>query len=442
MVEMGLKQGNAFDLVGRFAQKNPSGLRLFMSAELTEQTKEAIRQKKIDCHFSKPIDIFELAEKLKMDSDNRFSSVSTLDPLTAALRPYLVFRSHTMRQRLMAVPKIAASSHSVLVTGETGTGKELVARAIHGLSRFSNGPFVAVNCGAIPENLIEGELFGHEKGAFTGAQNLRRGKFELAQDGTLLLDELGEMPLALQARLLRALEERRFFRVGGERPVEVNIRIVAATQIDLEKAVEDGLFREDLYYRLNILRVHIPPLRRRPEDIPLLAWHFLERAFSEVARRKPYPTLADETIEILKQMSWKGNVRELRNMLTRLAVLLPADTDRIVPEFLIAYFPEKVIPRERVSPQKANEPDIVDPESDIVNPESDVIEVDSFSHEEGIFVPVGITMKDVENRVLQATLKHTGGNRTKAAKILGLGLRTVRRKLNRAGDLDMGKQER
>ena len=434
LAEVHLKQGNSFDLMKRFLQKVPSGLCFFMSAKHTDQIQISMQKEKIDHFFPKPVDILQLVSKLKTYADAQVSPVSTLDPLTTLLRPYLIFRSNLMRQRLMILPKVAASSHSVLITGETGTGKELVARAIHGLSGFAEGPFIAVNCGAIPENLIEGELFGHEKGAFTGAQNLRRGKFELAQGGTLLLDEMGEMPLALQARLLRALEERRFFRIGGEKAIDVNIRIVASTQVNLEKAVEDGLFREDLYYRLNVLRIHIPPLRKRLEDIPLLAWHFLERAFSEIHRYKPYPTLTDETIEILKRMTWKGNVRELRNMLTRLAVLLPNDADRIVPEFLIAYFPEKVILKDSVSSPQAYEPDIVEHHTG-------VIEVDSYSHEEGVFIPIGITMKEAENRIIHATLKHTGGNRTKAARLLGLGLRTIRRKVNTATCSSTEKQD-
>ena len=423
LAEAQLKQGNSFDLMKRFVQKVPSGLCFLMSATIPGPTQTRIQKEGIDHFFPKPVDIAELASKFRIDVDSRMSAVSRLDPLTALLRPYLVFRSPVMRRGLMMLPTVAASPHSVLITGETGTGKEMVARAIHGLSPFADGPFVAVNCGAIPESLIEGELFGHERGAFTGAQSLRRGKFELAQGGTLLLDEMGEMPLALQSRLLRALEERQFYRVGGEKPIKVDIRIVAATQVNLEKAVKNGLFREDLYYRLNVLRIHIPPLRKRLEDIPLLAWHFLERAFSEVNRRKPYPILADETIAVLKKMDWEGNVRELRNMLTRLAVMLPPNVDRIVPDCLIAYFPEKGFPGEVASPHTIYDPGIVDGREE-------VIEVDSYSHEEGVFIPMGIPMKEVENRIIQATLQYTGGNRTKAAKILGLGLRTIRRKIN------------
>ncbi len=423
LAEINLKQGNSFDLLRRFRQKVSSGLCFLMTNDISEQISSQVQNNDVDHIFTKPVDIFKLASKLEVESVSEMSSVSTLDPLTTILRPYLVFRSPVMRQGLMILPKVASSSHSVLITGETGTGKEMVSRAIHGLSSFSDGPFIAVNCGAIPETLIEGELFGHEKGAFTGAQTTRRGKFELAQGGTLLLDEMGEMPLTLQARLLRALEERKFYRVGGENPIDVNIRIVAATQVNLEKAVNDGLFREDLYYRLNVLRIHVPPLRERLEDIPLLAWHFLERAFSEINRRKPYPILTDETIEVLKQMRWKGNVRELRNMLTRLAVLLPNKADKIVPEYLIAYFPEKIIPRDVNTAPKAYEPNIIDAEDEI-------IEVNSYAREEGVFIPVGITMKEAENRIIQSTLKHTKGNRTKAAKMLGLGLRTIRRKVN------------
>jgi transcriptional regulator with PAS, ATPase and Fis domain len=342
----------------------------------------------------------------------------------------LVFRSPVMRRGLMILPKVAASSHSVLVTGETGTGKEMVARAIHGLSPFSGGPFVAVNCGAIPETLIEGELFGHEKGSFTGAQAQHRGKFELARNGTLFLDEIGEMPLALQARLLRVLEDRQFYRVGGEKPVRIHLRIVAATQAALEKSVADGLFREDLYYRLNVLRIHLPPLRERIEDIPLLAWYFLERAFAELNRGKPYPALSDDFIQILMEQPWKGNVRELKNLMTRLAVLLPTGVTQIIPDHLAAYFPEK-------SHTLGKMPVWSQPPQDWNSGESaagNIIEVASYPNEEGVFIPIGTTLRDAEELLIRATLKKTDGNRTKAAAILGIGLRTIRRKINENED--------
>ncbi|MCP4752049.1 MAG: sigma-54-dependent Fis family transcriptional regulator [Proteobacteria bacterium] len=421
--ETQLKQGNSYELFKYYKSVYPRGLFYFMSSQPMEQPDAEVDTELAENYFRKPIDIEKLVANIQGNVQPDISSVSTLDPLTELLRPYLIFRSSVMRRGLMVLPKIAASRHGVLITGETGTGKEMVARAIHELSPFAGGPFVAVNCGAIPESLIEGELFGHEKGSFTGAQTLHRGKFELARNGTLFLDEIGEMPLALQARLLRVLEEMQFYRVGGEKPVHIHLRIVAATQVNLEKSVEDGLFREDLYYRLNVLRIHLPALRERTEDIPLLAWHFLERAFAELNRNKPYPVLSSEAIRILNQQPWKGNVRELKNLVTRLAVLLPGSVHEIGPEHLAVYFPEKSIIE-----------DIIVPETPIhrenVGHDDNVIEISSVPTEEGVFVPVGTTLREAEDMVIRATLKHTGDNRTQAAKILGIGLRTIRRKIN------------
>ena len=308
-----------------------------------------------------------------------------------------------MRTALRNLPDIAGSGQIVLITGQTGTGKEIVARSIHVLSPRSAHPFVAVNCGAIPESLIEAELFGHEKGAFTGAGRTRKGKFETANYGTLFLDEIGDMPLNLQTRLLRVLEEGKIYRVGGETPVPIDVRVIAASHQDLKKAVEDGLFRQDLYYRLNILRIHLPPLRERKEDISLLAVHFLERAFNEMGWDRPHPSLSSETIYLLEQYPWKGNIRELRNIMTRVSTMLPRNTKKIFPFHILPYLEDV----EQVHPPVVNE-----------------------QSRDGIYVPSGSTLSEVEDLLIQQTLKTTNGNRTQAAKILGISIRTLRRKLN------------
>ncbi|MBT4643662.1 MAG: sigma-54-dependent Fis family transcriptional regulator [Deltaproteobacteria bacterium] len=416
-------QRDGFEIYQHYKAAVPSGLFYFMSSHPPTDPESEDSSIKVEGFYSKPVKIEQFAKSLRKKIQVDTSSISKLDPLTELLRPYLIFRSPVMRRGLMILPKVAASSHSVLVTGETGTGKEMVARAIHGLSPFANGPFVAVNCGAIPESLIEGELFGHEKGSFTGAQAQHRGKFELARDGTLFLDEIGEMPLALQARLLRVLEERQFYRVGGEKPIKTNLRIVAATQVALEKSVEDGLFREDLYYRLNVLRIHLPALRERIEDIPLLAWYFLERAFAELNRNKPYPSLSSNLIQILVEQDWRGNARELKNLMTRLAVLLPNRVHQIVPDHLAMYFPEKMMSAHdfRTEPETYFQ--------NIVGDEN-IIEVSSYPPEDGTFIPTGTLLKDAEEMLIKAALRYTGGNRTKAAKMLGIGIRTIRRKIN------------
>ncbi|MCP3677734.1 MAG: sigma-54-dependent Fis family transcriptional regulator, partial [Deltaproteobacteria bacterium] len=286
----------------------------------------------VDDYMKIPLDVDRLTSMIRTlvrRPETGNTSLTVIDPLVAKAKPYFLFRAPAMKRALAHLPQISASDQTVLISGDTGTGKEIVARAIHVMSDRNSGAFVPVNCGAVPESLIEGELFGHEKGAFTGAIRRRKGKFETADNGTLFLDEIGDMPLNLQVRLLRALEEGTVYPVGAEAPISVDVRIIAASNIDLQKAVNDGLFREDLYYRLNVLQMHLPPLSERIEDIPLLAVHFLERAFAEMGRPKPYPSLSSETIYLLEHYPWKGNVRELRNVMTRIATLLPPDTYRI-----------------------------------------------------------------------------------------------------------------
>ena len=247
----------------------------------------------------------------------------------------LVGESEAMQEIYRFIAKVAPSDSTVLIYGESGTGKELVARAIHRNSPRSNGPFVAINCAAVTETLLESELFGHEKGAFTGALTQKKGKFEIAAGGCLFLDEIGELPLLLQAKLLRALQEREFDRVGGTRPIRADVRVIAATNRDLRKAIAEGQFRQDLYYRLNVVSVSMPPLRERPTDIPLLATHFLQKHARRIGRRV---TGFSESARIcLEQYRWPGNVRELENAVERAIVM--GCTDVILPEDL----PEAVV---------------------------------------------------------------------------------------------------
>jgi len=233
----------------------------------------------------------------------------------------IIGKSAAIQQLREKLRLVAPTSASVLITGENGTGKELVARALHFLSRRAHRPFVEVNCAAIPEDLIESELFGHEKGAFTGATSRRQGKFDLAHEGTLFLDEIGDMSLKTQAKILRILEEQRFERVGGGRPIQVDVRVVAATNKNLEEEIAKGNFREDLYHRIKVIPLHVPPLRERREDIPLLARYFLkELAQQNEATPK---TLTDRALEVLAAQPWPGNVRELRNFIWRVFILTP-----------------------------------------------------------------------------------------------------------------------
>ena len=303
-----------------------------------------------------------------------------------------------MKESLKTLPRIAQTNYSVLITGESGTGKEMVARAIHALSPRKEGPFVAVNCAAIPETLIEGELFGYEKGSFTGATGTKKGKFELANKGTLLLDEIGDMALQLQTRFLRVLEEGKVSRIGSERDIALDVRVIAATNNDLKQKIKEGLFREDLYYRLNILNIDLPSLRERKEDISLLAWHFLQRVLIEMNYKPPYPYLSQETIQLLEQHNWSGNVRELKNLMTQIAVLLPSGIRKIEPTRITKSL------LQNISNQVQNE--------------------DLFQ------VTLGMSLEEVKDSYIQKILDSKKGNKTKAAKTLGISLRSLRQRTN------------
>lgn len=266
----------------------------------------------------------------------------------------MIGKSRQMQQIFSLIEKVAPTGASVLITGESGTGKELVARAIHNYSLRDKEPFISINCAALPESLLESELFGHEKGAFTGAIALRKGRFELADHGTLFLDEIGEMALSLQAKLLRIIQERTYQRVGGTQEQKADVRIVAATNKDLKEEVEQGRFREDLYYRLNVLHLHLPPLRDRIEDIPLLAEHFISKFARQLS--KPELKFAPATLRLLTTLPWEGNIRELENAIERASILCanntiePADVlpdrgaSRVAAQVSQSFDPDDIVP--------------------------------------------------------------------------------------------------
>ncbi|MBK5921225.1 sigma-54-dependent Fis family transcriptional regulator [Rhodothalassium salexigens] len=309
--------------------------------------------------------------------------------------------------------QVARSDASILITGESGTGKEVFARYVHEKSNRSRKPFVSVNCAAIPENLLESELFGHEKGAFTGAVARRIGKFEEADGGTLLLDEISEMDIRLQAKLLRAIQEREIDRVGGNKPVKVNIRIVATSNRDLAHEVREGTFREDLLFRLNVVNLRVPPLRDRPADIVALAQHFAKK-YAE-ANAMPDRPIAAETMAFLKRHRWQGNVRELENTMHR-AVLL-AQGDEIGPDAIM--LPDGSRPEGVEATAPASGSDSAD------HPANAAADGDASAQ-----ALVGKTVAEVEQELIIDTLKHCLGNRTHAANILGISIRTLRNKLN------------
>ncbi len=301
---------------------------LMMSGHATIET--AVRATKLGAYdfIEKPLNL----DRVLLDIDNALKARRLADENRYwreqwRRRYEMVGETPAMRQLREQIRIVAPTRAAVLITGENGTGKELVARAIHEQSRRRDGPFVEVNCAAIPEDLIESELFGHEKGAFTGATARRRGKFDLADGGTLFLDEIGDMSLKTQAKILRVLQEMRFERVGGTRSREVDVRVIAATNKDLEEEIRAGRFREDLYYRLNVVPIHVPPLRERAEDVPVLFEHFV-RLYCAEEKREPVE-VDPEVLEILKGYAWPGNVRELKNVAERMVIL--CRSGRITP---------------------------------------------------------------------------------------------------------------
>ena len=293
---------------------------------------EAMKQGALD-FLAKPVDPDHLLLLVSRALQQRrlLSEYRLLKEEAAARRggPSIIGESPALRQTIAAIERAAGTDTTVLLEGESGTGKELCARALHNASARSNGPFVAINCAAIPENLLEAELFGYERGAFTGATQRKLGKFEMAQRGTIFLDEIGEMPLALQAKMLRAIETKRIERLGGNSSIQVDVRIVAATNRLLRQAVAARQFREDLYFRLSVFPLVIPPLRDRKEDIPMLAHHFVERVARDVGKKV---TLAPDTLALLVEHRWPGNVRELQNAIERAVIL--ADGDTLLPRHL------------------------------------------------------------------------------------------------------------
>ena len=328
-------------------------------------------------------------------------SVERLRPLPEAPRngkDAMVGTSPQMMGVVKAVARAATSDATVLVLGESGTGKEMVARVLHARSRRSRGPFVAINCAAIPENLLESELFGHEKGAFTGAIGRRIGRFERAHGGTLFLDEIGDMSMALQSKILRAIQEREVERVGGGNPVSIDVRIVAATNRDLQQAVREGRFREDLYYRLAVVTVMLPPLRERGSDLDLLSVHFIAHYAREHGR--PVRAVAEEVFNVLHRHPWPGNVRQLRNAAERAVVM--ADGEILLPQHL---------PADILSPPEAAQA----------------------NGTPGPAEPPLVTLEEMEKRMIRRALRETGNNVTVAAERLGIHRNTLRRKITDYG---------
>jgi len=312
-----------------------------------------------------------------------------------------------MQEVFRAIGRLAKSNINVMICGQSGTGKELVANALHHYSPRAKKPFVAINIAAIPAELLESELFGHEKGAFTGAQSQRKGRFEQAHNGTLFLDEIGEMSAELQTRLLRVLSDRRFYRVGGRDLVSVDVRVLAATNRDLEKQVEQGLFREDLYHRLNVIRINVPSLNERVEDIPLLAKRFLRNSADEL--QVEMKVLSESTLQRMMAYDWPGNVRQLENMCRWITVMAPANTVSIDD------LPKELSPTNSEPTASSWEAAL----SQVVRQRLSMGQQDLL---DGL-------LKRFEAVMLKEALNYTGGHRQNAAKVLGWGRNTLTRKL-------------
>ncbi len=357
-----------------------------------------------DDYLTKPVDLYELRQRVGNLLERRElrEEVTNLRELLDKRFGFesIIGNSEPMEHLFEKMRMVAPTRSSVLVVGESGTGKELVAKALHRGSPRKDQRFLALNCGAIPSDILESELFGHERGAFTGAVSRKIGKFELAHEGTLFLDEISELYPELQVKLLRVLEERQVMRVGGGELIDVDFRLLAATNRDLEKAVEEGRFREDLYYRLKVVTLEIPPLRERPGDIPLLADHYLDR-FCRDHGQEP-KRLSPETLEALGRHPWPGNVRELRNLLESVVIFHRGDVVGVGD-----------LPAELRGPSGISEP------------------------EGPVQSPVGRprTMAEIERQAILETLARTGGRRAEAAKILQIGLRTLQRKIKEYREL-------
>lgn len=362
-------------------------------------------------YLPKPFDVDEaLALTRRAVEHHRRQTVVTREPAVAA--PEIIGEAASMQEVFRAIGRLSGSTMSVLINGDSGTGKELVAKALHNHSPRALKPFIAINIAAIPRELLESELFGHEKGAFTGAQAQRKGRFEQAQTGTLFLDEIGDMPAELQTRLLRVLSEEKFYRVGGHDQIEADVRIIAATNQDLEKRVAEGQFREDLFHRLNVIRIHLPPLRDRREDITALTENFLNLAAEELEVERKH--LSEEALDYLKSLEWPGNVRQLENTCRWLTVMAPGQTVRIED------LPSELRPGELNTQTSGDwqnalrrqvEQKLAKGESDIIN------ELEA----------------EFERILLEAALSHTRGHKQEAAKRLGWGRNTLTRKLKELG---------
>jgi two-component system nitrogen regulation response regulator GlnG len=415
-----LPDESGFDLIPRIKRIRPELPILVMSAQNTLLTAITAAERGAFEYLPKPFDLKELtnvvSRALASPQGRRDDGLEASEE-----RLPLIGRSPAMQEIYRVIARLTQTDLTVMIMGESGTGKELVARALHDYGKRRHGTFVAVNMAAIPKELVESELFGHERGAFTGATNRGIGRFEQAEGGTLFLDEIGDMPLEAQTRLLRVLQQGEYTTVGGRTPIRTDVRIIAATNRDLRQLISQGLFREDLYYRLNVVPLRLPPLRERVEDIPDLVRHFLRKAEDEGL---PHKTLDNDALDLLRRHRWPGNVRELENLIRRLAVLQSGDT--ITGAAVSAELKEPA----KTFPADSGE----GPQSLAASVEQYLTQY--FLSQGDRLPPPGVydrIVQEVERPLISICLAATRGNQIRAAQLLGLNRNTLRKKIRDLG---------
>lgn len=401
--DMKMPEMDGLELLEKLKKEKPNVEVIVVTAYGTVETAVTAMKRGAYDFVEKPIrDVGEIRELVRKALEKR-SLVKENVALREQLRDKYKFdniigNSQKISEIFQVVAQVASTQATVLITGESGTGKELIANAIHYNSPRANRQFIKVNCSSLSETLLESELFGHERGSFTGAIAQRKGRFEIANGGTLFLDEIGTLSPTMQVKLLRVLQEREFERVGGNRPIKVDVRLIVATNRDLKAAVEGGEFREDLYYRVHVVRIDVPPLRERKEDIPMLVEHFIRKYALKNDRH--VTGLSEDALNVLRGYDYPGNVRELENLVENAVVLADAE------EIGLAQLPPGLR-------SAASSPDAVT-------------------------IPLGTGLKEIEKKVITATLARTGNNKTKTAAILGIGVRTLHRKMEQYGLREKG----